>query len=279
MDDTDLLQALGGELPADAAAAPDATEPDGGLSALIADLDPSLADETAPAEDAEGDDGLTAQADESDDADEDDPEALKRELAELRQAKRDAETRAAEAEAATFWASDRQAVDGKLRQAVEHLEERMQHSTNPEEVIREYLPRLINGYTQDLTAHFAKREQAWEQIARKHGAQTYRQEIQRQYRISEAAMDDIAAEFPPEQWHSAAKLHARTQAPLQDQLTTTANYATKAGRAVQATRLSQQIAPGSGRAGPVSMADALDRITEDKADQQLGPILRLMGVA
>lgn len=278
MDDTDLLTALGGEQPADAAAAPDATEPDGGLSALIADLDPSLADETAPDEDR--DDGLAAEADESDAEDEEtDLEAIKRERDELRQAKRDAEATIAEQQAQAFWSDDRARVDGKLRDAVGYLEERMEQSNDPASVVREYLPRLINGYTQDLTKHFKLREDAWEAIARRHGSQTYRQRIQSDFRVPEAVMTKIASRFQPEQWEGAAELWAETQAPLRDQLTSTADYATKAGRAVQATRLSQQIAPGSGRSGPVSMADALDRITEEKADQQLGPILRLMGVA
>lgn len=270
MDDQDLLEALGGELPADAAAAPDATEPDGGLSDLLSDLDPSLAPETEPAQDDDPD---------AQDEDEDDPEALKRELEELRQAKRDSDARAAAAETEQAWVRERQAVDAKLRQALDHLDERMSASATPDEVVREYLPRLIAGYTQDLAAHFAKREQAWEQVARTHGARTYRQEIQSQYRLSEAAMDEIASEFPPEQWHSAAKLHARSRQPLAEELDTTRTRLTKAERAVHAKRLSQQIAPGPGRAAPVSMSDALDRITEERADAQLGTVLRLVGVA
>lgn len=269
MDDQELLAALGGDDPAGSAEEADATAPDGGLSDLLAELDPALADGTSP---EEGDD-------ESPDEEEDDPEAVKRELEELRQAKRDAEARAAAAENEQFWRKDRSEVDGKLRQALDHLDERMAASATPDEVVREYLPRLIAGYTQDLSAHFQKREQAWEQIARSHGARTYRQEIQGQYRLSETAMDEIARDFPPEQWHNAAKLAVRAKAPLADELDTTKTRLTKAERAVHARRLSQQIAPGPGRAAPVSMSDALDRITEERADAQLGTVLRLVGVA
>jgi hypothetical protein len=273
MDDQDLLEALGGERPADAAAENDATG-DGGLSDLLSDLDPALADGAAPdagAEDESSDEALDP---------EEDPDALKAELAELRQAKRDADARAATAENKTFWQNDRAEVDGKLRQALDFLDQRMQESATPDEVVREYLPRLIAGYTQDLTGHFQKQTGAWEQIARKHGAQTYRQEIQRQYRLTEAAMDEISNEFPPEQWHSAAKFAQRAAAPVAAELTQTRTQLTKAQRAVHATRLNNRIDPGApGRPSPVSMADALDRITEDKAPQQLMSVLRLSGVA
>jgi hypothetical protein len=276
MDDEELQSALGGELPADTAAENhDATDPDGGLSALIAELDPALADETAPAEDE--DDG--PDADGADEDEETDLEAIKRERDELRQAKRDADTRAAQAENEALWGRKEQAVNDNLRQALDHLDTRMQQSMDPAAEVREYLPRLIAGFRAELTNLYGEREAAWQQIARHHGARTYRQEIQTQYRLSETAMDEIAAEFPPEQWHSAAKLHARTAAPYQNELTQTQGKLTKAERAVHAQRLNRQIAPGPGRAAPLSMADALDRITEEKAPEQLGAVLRLVGVA
>jgi hypothetical protein len=293
MDDvTEFLEAAGGETAPDAAAAHDATD--------ITDLFAAAAGLTATGEllataavpDEAADEGDLFAADEPADdvqaADEDeDAESLEERIARLEaenaeflQAKRDAEAEATQASTEAYWNTRWQEVQSRREQALAHLAQRLESAYDKDAVIRDYLPHLLDGYTNDLAAYREEREQAIWQVARKHGAQTYVQEVQREYRLSDADMARIK-KYPPEMWESLAtdltEVREADVAPVKQELTTTKGKLTKAQNARKRERLASAPDPGSGRS-TLNVARLKERITPDNADQVAGSLFQALGL-
>jgi hypothetical protein len=267
--------------------APDAAAPDDAadISSLFAGLlsanDEAPADDEAP--DAEGDeaDPLAAEADDDDAADDEDDEdeeddaaaQLRREVEFYRQQQREAQAAAAEAQSQAFWQQDRAAVNGRLYQALQWVEQELGSAYDPNARLMELLPYVLDHYTRDLEAHHARREQAVWQIARQHGTRTYLTHIQEQFGL-DAADARRLAKYPPELMDTIAADLAAARRPMRQVLDQTVDQLTRTRRQLGRNRLAQQIAPGSGRGAITSLADVRERI--QGTDEELPHLLSLV---
>lgn len=273
MDDLDLQAALSGETPSDAAESDAATELMDVLNGDAVLEDAALADEVSPDQDADEADPLTAQADDDEESEED----VRQELARLRQEKREADAAAEEARSQQVWAKQYQDADAKLRQGTEWFVEAFDRAYDKEEFLRQNLPRIANGYAQDIQAIEQKKTEAAMALARKHGTNGWVSHLSQAYGLSEAEVTRVR-QFPPEQMEQAAQLIVETRSPIKRELTTTKSQLTRAQKQLGKNQRSSSVRgePGSGRASVVSLADVQKKITGD--EKELGPILQLMGM-
>jgi hypothetical protein len=275
----------------DAAATPDAAGDDDLFQILLEGGVPPAHDAAPDDGDADEPDPLPAEDDpyaaDADEA-EDEPETLEEkvarletERAELLQAKRDADAKAEESESKTYWQGKQAAVDDRLRQAVAHLEHRLDGAYDKEAVIRDYLPHLIEGYTRELNELNNEKLQAVWNVARKHGTRTYAQDLQARRGLSEADMQRLA-KYPPEMWEDLAadltEVRERDVAPVKRELTTTKGQLTKAQRANQRARLADMPTPNAGRTTVIDINRAKRAITEDNADAIAGKLFDAIGI-
>lgn len=276
MDDLDLQAALGGVAPPDAADSDAATDLRAVLSGDVALEDAPLAAQDSPEADADEGDLLAAQADDEDEPGEDE-DALRRELDELRQAKREAEAEAEEARNRAAVQEQFGTANRRLAQGVDWFVEAFDRAYDKDAFLREHLPRVAQGYANDIAAIKQREVDAAMALARKHGTNGWLTHLTQHYGLSEAELSRVRR-FPPEQMEEAARLIADTRAPIAQQLTTTKSQLTKAQRAIGHAQRSRSARgePGSGRAAVVSLADVQQKITG--ADEELGPLLRLMGM-
>lgn len=278
----DLLSAVVSETDTDASAVDD---PSAALSDLVSAV---FGDDVAPDLDVAPDEDENAAAlepeatEESEDDEPSEVDLLRQQVQEYEQQARDAQAKAAEAEAREYWESRRRQADAKLAQALTWLQNEAQSGRHYDttEFILQNLPTIVQGYTADVEAVKDEQIRAVWNIARQHGSQTYLQALQSKYTLSSEDLTRVR-KYPPELMEQVARdiVEARgtAVAPVAQELTTAKTKLSKTETALRKQRRSQQITPG-GVVPSATIRDVKARITPDNAGDIAGSLFAAIGL-
>lgn len=285
----ELLSAAVTNEVADAAASDDAADPSALFAAVFGDDTASPANDDAP-DDEDADAPLEAEAEADADLDDDEEdeeseiERIRRERDELLQARREAEAKAAEAEAKAHWVTERNKIDGKLRQALDWLDGEVQSGRHYDTTafIQREVETIISGYAADLEAFKDEQIRAVWQIAQQHGTQTYLQALTEKFSLSAADLARVK-KYPPDLMEQAARdiVEARGSAvaPVAADLTQTKSKLKQTETALKKQRRSRQVTPtGVGRTSAVTLKDVRSRINPDNASDIAGALFEAIGL-